>query len=266
MIGRSPVFSPARLPDPMRLLVLFLFLAAEVVAQVNTERMRRRLGDDGAALSVDASAAFATGNSAYTILGLGGRVDVQRGPHFAFVVGRFDLSRAGGNAFVDRQFAHLRYNRDLSGWLVAEAFTQVERNPQQRLRQRTLLGGGLRAEILDRDSLGVAVAVTPMVEAERLDEALGEDDAPRVRLSSYVAGRVLLPSGASLTTTTYFQPRADRPGDLRVLSQAALSVPVTGALRLRASANLRHDSDPPLGVEATDLSVETGFVLVLPTG
>ena len=248
----------------MRALALVLLMSAQAVAQVNTERMRRQLGDDGAALSVDASAAFATGNSEFAILGLGGRVDVRRGPALAFVVGRFDLSRAGGDAFVDRQFAHLRLNRDLSGWLVAEAFAQAERNPQQRLRQRTLVGGGLRAELVDRDSLGLALAVTPMLEAERLDAALGEDDAARVRLSSYVAARALLPRGASLTATAYLQPRADDLGDLRVLGQAALSVPVTGALRLRATANLRHDSDPPPGVEATDLAVETGFVLALP--
>ncbi|MEM0962976.1 MAG: DUF481 domain-containing protein [Bacteroidota bacterium] len=252
----------------MRLLCLVLLaaFATDAFAQVNTERMRRRLGDDGAAISLDASAAFADGNADFVLIGLGGRADVQRGRNLAFVIGQLDLSQTGGNAFQDRQFAHARFNRDLSGWLVAEAFAQVERNRQQRLDARTLVGAGLRAEIIDTDTTGVAVGLTPMIENEVLDDVLGVDPETRVRVSTYLSGRLALSSNTSLTTTTYVQPRVNDVDDTRILSQLSLSVALTRFVRLRVSANVRHDTRPPAGVEMTDIIVENGLTLVIPGG
>lgn len=255
--------SPSR-PVRSVLLVLLLAITVDAAAQVNTERMRRRLGDDGSALSLDASAAFASGNTEYTLIGLGGRADVQSGRNFAFAVGRLDLSRTGDTSFLDRQFAHVRYNRDLTPWLVAEVFTQAERNRQQKLERRLLGGAGFRAEVIDTDTVGFAIGVTPMVEFERLDASLGEDAAPRARLSTYLSGRLAVSSNTTLTTTTYLQPRADTFEDVRVLSQIALGVSITKYVRLRMSANFRHDTRPPVGVEETDISVENGLVLVIP--
>ena len=252
-----------------RVLLLALTFATGVSAQVNTERMRGSL-TDGTALSLDVSASLAVGNTEFVRVGVGGRADVARGPSRAFVVGRLDLSRAGGATFEDRAFAHVRYNRDLGGplggpsWLVAEAFAQVEQNQQQRLDARTLVGGGLRAELLDRDSVGFALGLTPMLEREALADDLGTDTV--VRLSSYLAGRLTLGSGSTLTATVYGQPRADRVGDVRVLGQVALDVALTRALRLRLRADLRHDSRPPVGVERTDLRIEQGVVVVLRQG
>ena len=246
----------------LRVAVLALAASAAAPAQVNTERLRRAAGAP-LAVSLDAAAAYATGNAEYLRLGLGGRVDVRLGQGLAFVVGRADLSRADGRAFLDRQFAHARYAHPVAPRLFAEAFGQVERNRQQRLRSRTLAGAGLRYQLADRDSLGLALGLTPMLEHERLDAELGEAPGTVVRVSSYGAVRWLVGPSASLTATAYLQPRADRPGDLRVLGQAGVEVGLTRSLRLSVQATVRHDSRPPGGVEATDVSVENGLVFVL---
>ena len=251
----------------MRALLLALLAGAAsgpAGAQVNTERMRRGLDDDTLRLALDATAAFAAGNAEYLQAGLGGRADLRRGRHLAFVVGEARLSRAEGDVFLDRQFAHARYNRRLSALVVAEAFTQAERNRQQRLEARTLLGAGLRLEPVDADRAGLALGLTPMVEYERLAEATGEAPATVARLSSYLSGRLALGPDAALTAVVYAQPRADAPGDARVLAQGALEVGVTRHVRLRLRADLRHDTRPPVGVEATDVVVENGLVVVFP--
>ena len=247
----------------MRLLLLVL-LAVSASAQVNTERMRRALAEDAAALSLDASAAFATGNTEFLQVGLGGRADVRAGDHLAFLVGRLDLAQTDDRAFVDQSFAHLRYNRAVAPRLVAEAFTQVQRNRQERLQTRTLVGVGLRYELLQADSLGLAVGVTPMFEYEVLDGDLGTQQDGVGRVSTYLSGRLTLASGTALSAVTYVQPRLDAPSDHRVLSQLALEVGLTRAVRLRVRADLRHDSRPPPDVEKTDLRLENGLVLVLP--
>ena len=253
----------------MRALAVLLALLAGAAsapagAQVNTERMRRGLERDTVRLALDATAAFAAGNAAYLQAGLGGRLDVRRGPHLAFVVGEGRVARAEGDVFLDRQFAHARYNRRLSGLVVAEAFTQAERNRQQRLEARTLVGAGLRLELVDADRAGLALGVTPMLEHERLAEATGEAPSTVARLSSYLSGRLALGEAAALTAVVYAQPRADAPGDARVLAQGALEVGLTRWVRLRVRADLRHDTRPPLGVEATDVVVENALVVVLP--
>lgn len=240
-------------------------LATAASAQVNTERLRQSLGEDGVTVSLDASAAFATGNTEYLQVGLGGRADARLGRDLAFVVGRLDLARTDGESFLDRSFVHARYTAALGGPLAAEAFAQVERNRQQRLDARSLLGAGLRVSLVNADSAALAVGVTPMLEVERLDDDLGGGQDAVVRLSSYLSGRVALDGRTALSAVVYGQPRADAPGDLRVLGQAAVDVGLTRAVALRVRVNIRHDSRPPAGVEPTDFSVENGLVVVFPT-
>lgn len=249
----------------MRLVLVLLAALAPRPApgQVNTERMRRTLDDDGVRLTLDATAAYASGNTDYFRAGLGVRTDWLRGPHAAFVVGQAAFSRADGATFLDRQFAHARYSRDVAGGFAAESFVQVERNRQQLLEARTLVGAGLRAALVASEQADLAVGFTPMLEIERLSEPGAESPSPVVRLSSYLSGRADV-GAASLTAVAYVQPRAAAPGDLRVLGQAGVEVGVTRWVRLRVQANVRHDSRPPLDVEPTDVSVEQGIVIALP--
>ncbi|PAP77036.1 DUF481 domain-containing protein [Rubrivirga marina] len=251
---------------PFRLLPILCAaaVASSAVAQVNTERMRKRLADDAAALSFDASAALAAGNTDYLQVGLGGRFDVRRGPHIAFLVGRYDLAETDEEEYVNQSFAHLRYNRYLLPALVGEVFTQVQQNRQEGLETRLLGGAGVRFEVVNTDSIGLAIGLTPMLEYEVLDEALGGQQDVVGRLSTYLSGRIAVSTGASLSTVTYIQPRVDRPEDARLLSQLAVEVALTRAVHLRVRADLRVDSRPPPGVEEVDFRIENGLVVVLP--
>ena len=265
MAGAGRPIFPLPAPPPMRLALLaaLVLSALPAPAQVNTERMRRSLDDDGVRVSVDATAGYATGNTEYLRAALGGRTDWLSGPHAAFVVGQAAFSRADGATFLDRQFVHVRYGRDVGAGLAVETFAQAERNRQQLLEARTLVGAGLRAQLVARDAADFALGLTPMLESERLSERAEEDPTTAVRLSSYLSGRAAV-GQATVTAVAYVQPRADAFGDARVLGQAGIEVGVTRALRLRVQANVRHDTQPPLGVEPTDVSVEQGIVVVLP--
>ena len=250
----------------MRLLFVGLLLASVSIAtaQVNTESMRRVMTADGATASFDVAVAFATGNTDFLQVGLGGRTDLRFGDNTAFLVGRLDLAQTDDRSFVDQSFAHLRHNRTLAPRVVSESFVQIQRNRQERLDRRTLLGAGLRYELVQRDSLGFAIGVTPMFEYEVLDDALGGSQDAVGRVSSYLAGRITLLSGTSFTAVTYVQPRVRDAGDLRVLSQAALDVGLSRYVKLRVRANFRYDSRPPAEVETTDLRLENGLVFLIP--
>lgn len=246
------------------LLALLVSVAAPASGQINAERMRRALGADGVHVALNADVALARGNTDYVRVGVGGRADWQRGPVLVFTVGEFAFSSADEQVFEDEGYVHARLNRTLSGLVVAEAFGQLQRNSQQLLETRALLGAGARFRLLDTDRLGLAVGTTPMLEHERLAPEAAEPAATALRWSSYASVRATLSETAALTAVAYAQPRLSDPQDVRYLSQATLEVGVTRWLRLRIRANLRHDTQPPIGVETTDVSVSNGLVFLVP--
>ncbi|MEM1117756.1 MAG: DUF481 domain-containing protein [Bacteroidota bacterium] len=245
-------------------LALALVVAFPAAGQINAERMRRALEADGVQLALNADIALARGNTEFLQLGVGGRADWKRAADLVFVVGEFDFSQADADVFVDEGYVHARYNHDYGPVVIYEVFGQLERNSQQLLDTRALLGTGVRLRLVDDERYGFALGTTPMFEYERLTEAAGEPDASVARWSNYVSGRAALSETASFTGVFYAQPRFGDFGDVRFLSQATLDVGVTRWLRLRVRGRLRHDSRPPAGVERTDISLSNGFVFLVP--
>ena len=239
---------------------LAVLLATPSFAQINTERLRKQI-DPGVYLQLDASGGFASGNTDYVQIGVGSRVDLVRGGgDSAFGVARYTLFVVDDVEDVSNAFAHVRYNRPLVKSVVGEAFAQVERNAQTLLGERVLLGGGVRFELLERESIGLAVGTTPMFEYESLQPAAMEDDSYALRLSNYASVRVDVSETAEAFGVVYVQPRAGTWDDLRVLHESRLDLRMTKAIKVRLRAALRYDSQPPIGVEDTDLMVTTGFV------
>ena len=62
-----------------------------------------------------------------------------------------------------------------------------------------------------------------------------------------------------LSGTIYVQPAVDDLSDYRVLQQSRLSTALTENWSLVVELNVRHDSDPELDVDETDLELSTGF-------
>lgn len=244
----------------MRLhLLLAALVAAPVSAQINTEQLRKTT-DDGVHLQLDAGGGFASGNTDILQLSVGARVDVSEGENGGFGLARYTLSEVDGVTDVSNAFAHARYNSALNGWLIGEVFGQVERNEQTLLARRYLVGGGLRFEILEREAVGVAVGTTPMIEFERLRPEAMEDPTTAFRWSNYLSLRVDVSETAEAFGVVYVQPRVEAASDYRVLHESRLDLDVTRYLKVRIRGMVRYDSQPPIGVDDTDVMLTTGFV------
>lgn len=258
MFHRSPLLSAA-------CAAVCLWLALPAAAQVvNTEKLRLSDEVDGVALDIGGTFAYASGNTDYLQLGLGGRTDYRRDRDAAFVVGNLAFQRADGRAFLNEAFVHARYNRMLAPRLVAELFVQTQRNEAQLLERRYLGGAGLRAVVLRGPVGGVAVGVTPMLEIERLAPSANEGTVGRGRLSTYLTTRLLLGDVVSFSNTVYVQPSMSNWDDLRLFDEAQLDLAVTRYVRLRSRFNVRHDSRPPLGIDPTDVTLSNGIALTFP--
>lgn len=230
-----------------------------VIGQVNTERMRA-LDVEGVRTTLGSDVAVQAGNVDLFEIGAAGRVDVRQAPHSAFLVTQLRYGVKDNESFRDRTFGHLRYNYRLLPSLVAEGFTQLERDGFARLRLRVLAGGGLRIQYLNTETLKIFQGTTPMYEHEVLDA--GADDVATalstLRWSNYLNVRLRLTEATRLMGTVYVQPRMDAVEDVRVLHQSTLAVQVTEHVNLTIEVDLRYDSRPPTEIEDLDLTLRNG--------
>ena len=249
---------------PLRWVVCLLglvLLPAVALGQVNTERMRAP-EVEGVRTTLGGTVALQSGTVDLFEIGVSARIDVRRGPHYAFLAGELRYGAKEDVAFRDRTFGHLRYTYRLRPWLEAEGLTQLERDGFARLQLRTLVGGGLRVRYVDTETVAVFQGTTPMYEHENL-EGTGLVAHPAtvstVRWSNYLNVRLRLAEAVHLIGTVYVQPRLDDVDDVRVLHQATLGVGLTDHVRLRVELDLRYDGRPPDDVEALDLILRNGL-------
>jgi len=245
-------------------LVLFA-LSSEVVAQVNTESMRR-VDVDGFTLRLSGNLAFQQGNSDVFETDASGRIDYLVRQHYLFLNGSQRFARSDGGTFRNRAFAHLRYNYEFTRRVTGEAFTQIERDSFTRRRVRLLGGLGPRIRYAQTDRWHLFQGSTLMHEFESLDPTRAGDRAPdtnRVRWSNYINLRVSLNDHADASATVYVQPWLSDFSNIRILHEALLSFRITRHLSFQTSFNLRYDSRPPAEVEDLDIAVRQGFVVTL---
>ncbi len=195
---------------------------------------------------------------------VGYRATQGGGRHWPRIIfGGSYLRQRGQAAILDNRFVQLRYSYLLSERWSTFHFVQLQRNQTLLLRERELLGSGLRAVVASGERTSFDLGTGLMIEREvREAEALGPGDAARVRMWRVTNMGVLtheLPSGARLVSITYFQPGVRTPADFRLLSEVGLRAPVTAALGLTLSGNWRHDSRPPAVLRANDIGVNVGL-------
>ncbi len=243
------------------LIVCLSILPWPVLGQVNTERMRA-LNMEGFRSTLGADVAVESGHTELFEIGARARFDFRRGPHYTFATGELRYGTQNGDPYRDRVFGHLRYNYQLLPSLVAEAFTQLQRDRFARLQLRVLAGGGLRIRYFNREAVKLFQGTTPMYESENLDQVPLDQHPASIstaRWSNYVNLRVRLSEETHFDATVYVQPRFDQWSDVRVLNQAALTVHLTDAVRLTTEFSLNYDSRPPSEVEPLDLTLQNGI-------
>lgn len=258
-----------RLPAALfaAILLLGLLPASGALAQtiLNTERFQ--LSEvDGFHLSADLSANGSQGNSRILNVSSSGIIGVRDDRHWTRVIfgGKFlsDTERS----ILDNQYIQLRYSRLLSPRTRTFHFVQAQRNETLRLERRYLVGSGIRYRLAggDRSPTRLDVGTGLMGEWETLDEDLitDPDESNSLRALRMANLAVLsheLSQGARLVNILYLQPDVSAPGDVRVLNDLGLLIPLTTHARVTLSAEWRYDSQPPGDLRPNDLSWSMGI-------
>lgn len=204
------------------------------------------------------------GNTQGMVAGASAHLQVRYGLHGALAYGQGDYSQVNGRTNISRSVLHLRYFHELARSMWWEAYVQQQTDKFRLLRARELAGTGPRFGIYQSPGLDLHLGTSYLLEYETIDVPAGASDSRSVtahRWSTYVTVALLHEDRITATTTTYLQPRLDRPSDYRLLNETALTVDLTRRFATRLTLSTRMDSDPPTSVRRADLEIKNSLVM-----
>jgi hypothetical protein len=143
-------------------------------------------------------------------------------------------------------------------------FTQIQRDPFQRLSSRLLVGAGLHLDPVQRSTWSLSLGAAHMVEREVIREVDEPSYAQRLSTYLYWHGDVTESKAIGVNVTGFYQPRWSDWGDVRANGTAELTARLGPVVTLGLVASLQNNSRPPADVEATDWSYLTKLAFNFP--
>ena len=251
------------------LLLLTTLSTTPVLAQVNTESMRKQDLELGAHFTMGTTLSYIQGNSTIFQSRIKARYDHIFEKGRIFLIGNHKISSKDDQIFINQGFGHLRYVKPLKSALELELFVQQEFNEFINLQSRTLLGSGFRYTFGQpaADALTLVWGSGLMLEDEKMDAGplgiLGDpvhgEAAQLLRASNYLVLKWKPSSLWSLSSTSYYQVDTQRIADYRILSQSQANIQLTDRLSLNFLLDLRYDSEPPANIKDLDLEFSQGL-------
>ncbi len=247
------------------ILTFIITFNIEILAQVNTESMRKNKLAKPFGVSLNFDGTLVKGNSNYSKLKTGLRIDFKKNKTYIFTVGQYQLGLNDDSRFIHKGFGHFRGIRNLHRRIGIELFCQKEFNEFISLKDRNIVGGGLRIGLLLPDStrnimkdISIQMGNGIMWENEVLD-AIPEIKTNIARSTNYLSLLWNVDKKLMLNMVVYGQFDVANFSDYRVLTQNTLSFNITKHVTFRSGFNLRYDNEPPATIEKYDLELNNGF-------
>ncbi|MCA9758745.1 MAG: DUF481 domain-containing protein [Candidatus Eisenbacteria bacterium] len=275
------------------LLCLLVGLATPASAQIVNTIRSFDADDLGWTGSLEARFSQSGGNTDVLTFGGGGTVQWMSDAQRVRLLAKAARSENDGKKIADASMAHLRHNYRFTPRIASLLFTQVQRNPFQRLRSRLLIGAGARFDLVTREEWSLFGGVAHMYEREEIEadasgaaarseaEELRRGAAARSGAEGSVAATIAdgtrtdvdhrasvfiswsgdLKDGVSVDLSGFYQPLWSDFADVRATASGELLVAIVGSLSLGLEGSVTQDSEPPAGVKETDWSYLTKLVV-----
>lgn len=244
----------------MKFFVLFMLFLGSFVSYaqiVNIEDQRAK--DSAQGLSGQADFNFNITRNTAVLYQLGNRIQARyrKGDDIWLFFNDINLVKADGESFVNGGFQHLRYNKVINKGFRLEAFTQTQYNAVQRIDLRYLLGGGGRFTLFNTDSIMANLGTIFMYEYEDGRGDLGVEHA--LRMSTYLSFKIDFTKNASISSTTYYQPKVWEFKDYRVSNESTFNIGISEKLSLKVIYTILYDSEPAPEVPETIYSLRNAI-------
>ncbi|WP_373057493.1 DUF481 domain-containing protein [Zunongwangia sp. H14] len=161
------------------------------------------------------------------------------------LLGNYQLIDSDGKSLQKSWFLHGRFNYKLSNLLRFESFLQGQYNQLLVVKQRNLVGLGLRIKWMDREYFNAYAGNSYMYEVEYSDKA--QSTEYNHRNSTYISLSYFFKSQRfSIANTFYYQPLYENFADYRLLEQFRFDIPLSKWFKVFALYNYYYDSKTPL--------------------
>jgi|1048.fasta_scaffold05853_2 hypothetical protein len=181
-----------------------------------------------------------------TVLRAEAQVQFKKKRHIALLLLNANFLRAGSQDFINNSFVHLRYNLKWTKSTSWELLTQQQANKLILIKQRGLLGTGLRQRFFidHKSNSRLYLGITYLLERNQF---LSESTVVQWhRLSNYLTMTLRKNgNGAVLQLTTYWQPVIGQIKNYRLSTECALELPIGKHLRYSTDFSLSKDTGLP---------------------
>jgi len=189
------------------------------------------------------------------------RMDYLEDIHQYLLIGKREYGQSNSQVNIDNSFLHLRYIHHLDKRYAWETFTQYEEDFFRQLEARSLVGGGMRFNMLPKpDETALILGLGAYYTRERYDYGAYSSGNDHARFSSYVSFRRIVSDTTSIANTLYYQPRMSRPSDFYAYNLFTLAVKISKTLQLQVNVESNYDSDPILDLKQYDHNYYTSIV------
>lgn len=249
-------------------LTLTLLLSKSTLAQVNVftaETIKQLNQDQGFYNNVKLSFSYYSGNTDMRTLQTQIRSDYIIQNYHVFGVGNLQFLRKDKRAFINKGMFHLRGIQHITNIFMFESFVQKQFSESILLKDRNLVGGGLRIALFspsDNPKIRLYTGIGTMWENELIDDTkLGKINSDIMRSTNYSTIIWQIDDRISSATTGYFQINPNHREDFRILIEGDIGFRITAQIRFTVRLNLRHDSLPPTGIARHDLEITNNLSL-----
>jgi len=205
--------------------------------QINTESMRGEYDVPGLSQNMDLSFAYISGTSSKIIvLNASYRLDyTAKSNWYGFFVTKYDRAfEKSQDDFSNKGFGQLRAVKHVFPRIQIEGFLQKEFNYFIDLKNRELIGGGLRFN----PSGQFFIATGAMYEKE-VYQSIEEQNF--IKSTSYINYSVQLMDKVTLKNVLYYQFKLDAMDNYRILWDGSLRFQGSDWLSFHISCNYRYD-------------------------
>lgn len=231
-------------------------------AIVNIERIRPKSGETGISGRLDGRISSLTGNNDVFAANIqNGTVWVRESSENILILSQ-SYGESQRSKTVNEAFIHLRHIEHFKpGPWALEFFSQLQSNEFRRLKNRGLIGSGVRYSFIDREEAILRVGVGGFFSHEELDATptspLEIENTARANL--YVTTTHGLVEKVSYTGTLYYQPRFDKVHDFHLLFDNQIQFQLLSQLSFLMEFSVSHDNTPPTGVKKSDIRFMSGL-------
>jgi hypothetical protein len=248
----------------MKFVHIFLFFALlmPILAKgqiINIEEKRLRASQDSVHWygDVEFGASVAQVQKQVIQFRVGAQVEYKNGKHLLLSLSDYNLLRAGGQAFDNAAFQHIRYAYKFRETKTCEFYGQVQNNKLQEIDLRALVGTGFRLRAYKSKSgkNRIYFGTSMLYERNKFKDGATKD---YLRSSNYLS-MTFQTAAFKFVSTTYYQPDVTNFRSARMAMQNSLFFNISKHIEFKFSAKATYDDTVPKGINYFTYGLENGL-------